>query len=501
MSDGVSPVHPKRLVVSVFLILIGIVIGVTLVAEFLPPSRAVEATKKIKPPAISQSERTFVEIAKAVTPAVVNISATRVVRREEQRPSFPFQDPFFRRFFGEESPHPGIPRQRKEQSLGSGVIIDSSGLIVTNNHVVAKADQITVVLSDKREFKGTVIGSDPKSDIAAIRIEADDLPVAEWADSDQLEVGEYVLAIGNPFGLNQTVTMGIVSAIGRANVGVADYEDFIQTDAAINPGNSGGALVDTHGALVGINTAIFSQSGGYMGIGFAVPSNMVRSVLESLVEHGKVVRGWLGISIQEVTPQLAREFGLEKSQGALIADVLAGSPAQKAGLKQGDVVISLMGRPIDGASQLRNQVAQIPVGERARIIVIRNHKEKIFDVKIEEQPEDLAQSDGADEPDEEEEGNGAALAGMEVRTLTPALARKFDLGRNQKGVVVMDVASGSAAEQAGVLPGDLIMEMNRRPIRSLADYREILSDLDEAARILLLVSRQGKALFLSIGER
>ena len=497
MSGGGGPVHPKRLVVSVFLILIGIVIGVTLVAEFLPPGRAVGEIKKSKLPAISQAAQTFVDIAKSVTPAVVNISATRVVRREEQMPSFPFQDPFFRRFFGDEFPHFGVPRQRKEQSLGSGVIVDASGLIVTNNHVVTKADQITVVLSDKREFKGKVIGTDPKSDIAAIRIAGEDLPVAEWGDSDQLEVGEYVLAIGNPFGLNQTVTMGIVSAVGRANVGVADYEDFIQTDAAINPGNSGGALVDTHGALVGINTAIFSQSGGYMGIGFAVPSNMVRSVLDSLVENGKVVRGWLGISIQEVTPQLAQEFGLEKSQGALIADVLDGSPAEKAGLKQGDVVISLMGRPIEGASQLRNQVARIPVGEKARIVVIRNNKEKTFDVKIEEQPEDLAQGDNAGEPDEEEDES--VLAGMEVRSLTPALARKFDLDRNQKGVVVMDVASGSAAEQAGVMPGDLILQINRRPIQNLADYREVLSDLDKDARILLLINRQGKAFFLSIG--
>ena len=500
MSGDSGPVHPKRLVISVFLILIGVVIGVTMVAEFLPPSRAVEATKKSKPPAISQAERTFVDIAKSVTPAVVNISATRVVRREEQMPSFPFQDPFFRRFFGEENPHPGMPKQRKEQSLGSGVIVDASGLIVTNNHVVAKADQITVVLSDKREFKGKVIGTDPKSDLALIRIEGEDLPVVAWGDSDQLEVGEYVLAIGNPFGLNQTVTMGIVSAIGRANVGVADYEDFIQTDAAINPGNSGGALVDTHGALVGINTAIFTQSGGYMGIGFAVPSNMVRSVLESLVENGKVVRGWLGISIQEITPQLAREFGLEKNQGALIADVLPRSPAEKAGLKQGDVVISLMERPIEGASQLRNQVAQIPVGENVQVVVIRDNKEKTFNVKIEEQPKDVDQGDRSEEP-EAEEADGSALAGMEVRTLTPGLARQFELGRNQKGVVVMDVTTGSAPEQAGVSPGDLIMEMNRRPIQSLADYREVLAGLDKDAGILLLISRQGKALFLSVGPR
>ncbi len=498
-------VHPKRLVVAVFLILIGIVIGVTLVSEFhaVPQGDAVgeggSEPKKPKPPGMASSERTFVEIASMVTPAVVNISSTRVTRQRDDFRFSPFDDPFFRRFFGDDFFfHRNVPKQRREQSLGSGVIVGADGVIVTNNHVVAKADEITVVLSDKREFKGKVIGSDPKSDLAVIRIDADDLPTVEWADSDRLQVGEYVLAIGNPFGLNQTVTMGIVSAIGRANVGVADYEDFIQTDAAINPGNSGGALVNTHGELVGINTAIFSQSGGYMGIGFAVPSNMARSVMESLLKDGKVVRGWLGVSIQEVTAQLAKEFGLKEAKGALVTDVLEGSPAKKAGLQQGDVVIGFMGEPIDNPSQLRNQIAQVPVGRRISLVVIRNGVKKEFQMKIGEQPKEMAQSGSSEEEGEEEEGRTDALAGVYVRTLTPALAREMELDKNQKGVVVVNVEEGSAAQEAGLTRGDLIMEIDRQPVRDIDDYKSLLSSIDSGDGILLLISRQGRAIFLSV---
>src|SRR5207249_3993968 len=240
---------------------------------------------------------------------------------------------FFRRRFE-------APQDRRERSLGSGVIADPSGYIITNNHVVSKADEIRVLLSDKRELKAKVVGTDPKTDIAVIQVEAKDLPTIPWADSDKLQVGEYVLAIGNPFGLNQTVTMGIISAVGRANVGIAEYEDFIQTDAAINPGNSGGALVNVRGELIGINTAIFSQSGGYMGIGFAVPSNMVRSVMEQLLKGGKVIRGYLGVSIQELTQDLAKQFGASETKGVLISDVLADSPARRARLEQGGVVVA-----------------------------------------------------------------------------------------------------------------------------------------------------------------
>jgi len=259
--------------------------------------------------------------------------------------------------------------------------------------VVSKADEIRVLLSDKRELKAKVVGTDPKTDIAVIQVEAKDLPTIPWADSDKLQVGEYVLAIGNPFGLNQTVTMGIISAVGRANVGIAEYEDFIQTDAAINPGNSGGALVNARGELIGINTAIFSQSGGYMGIGFAVPSNMVRSVMEQLLKGGKVVRGYLGVSIQELTQDLAKQFGVSETKGVLISDVLADSPARRARLERGDVIIEFDGRIVENPTQFRNLVAQTPIGKKAHIRLIRNGQTKELDVTIAEQPKNMAQAE------------------------------------------------------------------------------------------------------------
>ena len=497
MSNRPHEIRPKRLVFSAFLLIIGVVVGITLVSEFhlIPSGRAVNDPQREKPPAITQTEQTFVEISKSVTPSVVNISTTRVVKGGEETPTFPFDDPFFRRFFGEEpSRRPGVPRERKEQSLGSGVIVDPSGLIITNNHVVSKADEIKVLLGDKREFKGKVVGSDPKSDLALIRIDAKDLPSVTWGDSSKLQVGEYVLAIGNPFGLNQTVTMGIVSAVGRANVGITDYEDFIQTDAAINPGNSGGALVNTHGEVVGVNTAIFTQSGGYMGIGFAVPSNMVKSVMESLIKSGKVIRGWLGVSIQEVTPQLAKEFGLKEARGALIGDVLPGSPAEKAGFQRGDVIIEFMGQDIANSTHLRNLVARTPVGAKGKVKVVRDKKEKEMEVTIDEQPKEIARGG----PEEEGEKMSAALSGFEVRNLTPELAQQLGLGRGEKGVVVFKVEPGSAADEAGLLRGDLIMEINRKPVRNMDDYEEAASKIKKEEVILLLINRQGKTLFLTI---
>src|SRR5437867_9221231 len=325
----------KTLALGLLLIGVGVILGLVVAADlgWLPMGHAVpEAPSAPRPVAVpppAGADHNFVEVAKAVTPAVVNISTTRLTRVPEGHSSGPFDDPFFRRFFGDEFFRRRFeaPQDRRERSLGSGVIADPSGYIITNNHVVSKADEIRVLLSDKRELKAKVVGTDPKTDIAVIQVNAKDLPTIPWADSDRLQVGEYVLAIGNPFGLNQTVTMGIVSAVVRPNVGIAVYEDFIQTDAAINPGNSGGALVNARGELIGINTAIFSQSGGYMGIGFAVPSNMVRSVMQSLVKSGKVVRGWLGVSIQPITPELAKQFGLKESRGALVNEVIPDSPA------------------------------------------------------------------------------------------------------------------------------------------------------------------------------
>ncbi|MGC4099134.1 MAG: trypsin-like peptidase domain-containing protein [Nitrospira sp.] len=324
------PRRTRSWLVAATLLTAGIIIGFVVASDlgWLPRGHAVPDASSVAPspppiarpvstapqPMLGGSNQTFVDIAKSVKPAVVNIYATKSGRSEGSG-SAPFDDPLFRKFFGDEFfrkfEH---PKERKERGLGSGVIVESNGLIITNNHVVGKADEIRVTLSDKREFKAKLIGTDPKTDVAVVKIDATGLPTVAWADSDKLEVGEFVLAVGNPFGLTQTVTLGIVSALGRA-AGIAEYEDFIQTDAAINPGNSGGALVNVRGELVGINTAIFSQSGGNMGIGFAVPSNMAQSIMGQLVQTGKVVRGWLGVSIQELTPELASQFGITETKG------------------------------------------------------------------------------------------------------------------------------------------------------------------------------------------
>jgi serine protease Do len=457
-----------------------------------PPVRGVSL------PLLSQTGeggQTLVEVASLVTPAVVNISTTRVIKGQEGAPLTPFfEDPFFRRFFGDEFFRQfEVPRERREQSLGSGVIVESNGFIVTNNHVVSKADEIKVLLNDKREFKGKIVGTDPKTDLAVIKINAADLPTIPWGDSSKLQVGELVLAVGNPFGLNQTVTMGIISAVGRANVGIADYEDFIQTDAAINPGNSGGALVNIRGELIGVNTAIFTRSGGYMGIGFAVPSNMAKLVMESLKSKGKVVRGWLGVTIQEVNADLAKQFGLKEAKGALVSDVLENSPAEKAGIERGDVIIELNEKPVESATQLKNMVAQLNVGSKIDVAVVRDKKEKRLTVVIAEQPKEIAMAG----TEEDQEGS-KAMAGIEVHDLTPEITRRFGFSREQKGVVVTQVEPDSNADLAGIKRGDLIMEINRMPVHNTDDYEQIISRLKKQESVLLLVSRQGRALFITI---
>ncbi len=489
----------RGIFLALMLIGTGLVLGFTLASDlgWLPSGRAQNESKAVERSALLGAAPNFVEVSKAAKPAVVNISTTRLVKGEEGgAPTNPFfEDPFFRRFFGDEFYRQfEAPRQRKEQSLGSGVIVDG-GYIVTNNHVIAKADEIKVVLSDKREFKGKLVGTDPKSDLAVIKIPASNLPTIPWGDSTRLEVGEYVLAVGNPFGLNQTVTMGIVSAVGRANVGIADYEDFIQTDAAINPGNSGGALVNVRGELIGINTAIFTRSGGYMGIGFAVPSKMAKTVIDSLISKGKVVRGWLGVTIQEVSPELAKQFGLKEARGALVSDILEGSPAEKAGVKRGDVIIEIDRKPVENAVHLRNVVAGLEVGAKIQLKVIRDKKEQVFDVTIGEQPKDVVKGG---EPDEEGAQAGEGLAGLTVQDISPEFAQRFGLPSEEEGVVVTRVEPGSAAEDAGVQRGDLILEVNRRAVRDVKEFQRVARGLGKSESILLLINRQGQTLFITI---
>ena len=448
-------------------------------------------------PVTGGTAKSFVEIAKTVKPAVVNIAASRSGKSGDGPQSSPFDDPFFRKFFGDEffkreQPH----RERKERGQGSGVIVDSSGLIITNNHVVNKADDIRVILSDKREFKGKLIGTDTKTDVAIVKIEATGLSTIPFADSVQLEVGEFVLAVGSPFGLTQSVTMGIVSAVGRASMGIAEYEDFIQTDAAINPGNSGGALVNVRGELVGINTAIFSQSGGNMGIGFAVPSNLARSIMDQLVKTGKVVRGWLGVAIQELTPELASQFGLTDTKGVLVSDVMDDSPAKKAGFERADVITEYDGKPMDSPTHLRNAVAQTPIGRKVPIKVIRDKKVKTIDVTIVEQPKSLGQA-GPEDNGESTAPTGV-LSDIDVRELNEELAARYGIKPSERGVVIVRVKPGSTAEEMGVREGDIVLEVNRKPINSIKSYERAVSGLAKDQAVLLLLKRKGQTIYLTL---
>jgi serine protease Do len=501
------PAHSRNSIfLGLLLIGVGALLGLVVASDlgWLPTGHAVREAVAPPVPAVlppltgpGGSDRNFVEVAKAVTPSVVNISTTRTSRMPEGHGSAPFEDPFFRRFFGDELFRRfEAPKDRHERSLGSGVIADPNGYIITNNHVVSKADEIKVLLGDKRELKAKVVGKDPKTDIAVIKVEVQGLPIVPWADSDKLQVGEYVLAIGNPFGLNQTVTMGIISAVGRANVGIAEYEDFIQTDAAINPGNSGGALVNARGELIGINTAIFSQSGGYMGIGFAVPSNMVRSVMEQLIKGGKVVRGYLGVSIQELNQELAKQFGATETRGVLITDVLADSPAKRGKLERGDVIIVYDGHAVLNPTQFRNLVAQTLVGKKVHIKFLRNGKERDQEVLVAEQPVTMAKTGG--EPEEGDLNADGVFAGVEVRELPSEGSRRFSVPRDKPGVLVVRVAQGSPAEEAGLRAGDVIAEINRKPIGGLGDFSKIAGSLAPKESALILVLRSNRSIYFTI---
>jgi serine protease Do len=385
------------------------------------------------------------------------------------------------------------------------VILDSHGYIVTNNHVVENATQITVTLSDKREFPAKVIGADPKTDLAVIKIEVEGLPALKWAEYEKLQVGDLVLAVGSPFGLSSTVTLGIISALGRGNVGIADYEDFIQTDAAINPGNSGGALVNMNGDLIGINTAIFSRTGGSEGIGFAIPSSIAVDIVESLTRTGKVVRGWMGVAIQEVTPALAKSFKIpEQRKGVLISDVNENGPSAAAGVKRGDVVIGFNERDIHSVSQLRNLVARTLVGQTARIKVLRDGQEQVIEVKIGERPSDevLARREpGPASSPESVKPPDNVLGALRVQSLDPSTMTQLNLPAKTTGVLINQVEAGSAAEAAGLQRGDVIQEVNHMAIKSLEDYQKASAKIKKEEMAVLLLSRQGNNLFVAVNPK
>lgn len=436
---------------------------------------------------LTKTGQAMVEIAEAVKPAIVNISTTRTVKIQG-RDQF-LDDPFFKRFFGDQFK---MPKERKTAGLGSGVIVSSDGYILTNYHVIKDADEIKVLLSDKRDFKGKVVGTDPKTEIAVIKIEATNLPTIKWGDSNRLKVGEIVLAIGNPYGLNQTVTMGIVSAVGRANVGIAEYEDFIQTDAAINPGNSGGAMVNVKGELVGINTAIFSTSGGYQGIGLAIPSDMAKDVMDSLIAKGKVVRGWLGVSVQSITPEIAKQFNLKEEKGALVGDVVEESPAEKAGIQRGDIITAYEGKKIDEPYQLRNTVANTTPGKEIELTIIRENTTKTIKITISEQPVEMQK------PTKGEYDN--LLRGVTVQNLTPEIYKQLNLPKRLKGVVVSDIEEDSPAAMV-LTQGDIIQEINRKKITSTRDYENIVAKIKPEEDILLLVFRNGSSIYITLSAK
>jgi serine protease Do len=441
----------------------------------------------------------FEQAADAIRPSVVTIKAVKHFKPAQQSEQglvpfgnlprgFPFGDDFFRHFFGERFPRELPP----QQGMGSGVVVSSDGYILTNNHVVADADEVTVALGSGRELSAKVVGTDPMSDLAVIQVRENDLPAATLGDSDQLRVGEWVVAAGNPFGLSGTVTAGIVSAKGRSNVRIAEYEDFIQTDAAINPGNSGGPLVDLRGRVVGINTAIASHNGGNNGVGFAIPINMAKTIMDSLIHKGEVVRGWLGIAIQPLDEGLAKSFGYNSDEGALVGDVLAGGPAEKAGLKPGDIVTRFGNTKITDVQQLRSLAAATEPGTKVAIEVLRDGRPLTVTLEVAQREPEVAQAGGRDVSEE---------LGLTVANLTPEQAESFGLSRNIQGVVVTQVDPNGLAYLAGIEPGNVILDVQGTPVTNVTQFREQLAKHDLKSGVRLLVQSGDMRRFVLLESR
>ncbi|MBX3332656.1 MAG: Do family serine endopeptidase [Nitrospira sp.] len=456
-------------------------INLGIAACLIGPVSAPAATKPVPKTSSQDLQHQVKSTANKVIPAVVSIASTVMVRDQA---------------FGDEALPFGLfkePPTRRQYGQGSGVIVAPDGYIITNNHVVADAVDVEVVLADRRQYKGRVVATDPKTDVAVVKIQATKLPTVAWGDSSQLDVGDFVLAIGNPLGLSRTVTFGIVSAVGRADVGVADFEDFIQTDAPINPGNSGGALVNIHGELVGINTAIASPTGGSVGVGFAIPSNMARAAMQSLIKTGRVVRGFLGAYTQDVSPPLGKIFHLPDVKGAIVTDVQSKGSAERAGLKRGDVVVRFDGGDVMDSGHLRNLVAQSSIGSKHRVDLIREGKVYQAELVIQEAPRERTKKIQAAST----ASTVHPLAGVVFDDVTPPLARQMDLPVNS-GVVVTDIEEGSLAEASGLQPGDVVLELNRQYVPNFSTLQRLADPLKPTDLALLLVNRQSNVMYIPI---
>jgi len=446
------------------------------------------ATLKLADSNEGPSKTSYAPVLKNVLPSVVNISSSKVVKAAHEMDGQQM-DPFFRQFFGNGGGPFEAPKDRREKSLGSGVIVSPEGYILTNNHVVDGATEVKVTLSDKREFEAKIVGTDPKTDIAVLKIDASNLKPVTLGDSSKVEVGDTALAIGNPFGVGQTVTRGIISATGRGNLGIEDYEDFIQTDAPINPGNSGGALINDRGELVGINTAILTHGEGSEGIGFAVPVNLARQVMDQILQNGKVVRAYMGILPQDMTPEMAKAFGEKAARGVVVGDVTANSPAQQAGVHRGDILLDVNGKPIVDSNELRMTISLMQPGTDIKLNVLRDGSQKEITVKLAEMPTETAMAT----PDKGD--STKALEGVEVTNLTPNLADRLGLPSASVGVVVTDVDPSSKVADSGLRKGDLIQEVNHEPVKNVSEFQNALKS--GGSDPLLLVSRQGRTFFIA----
>jgi serine protease Do len=455
------------------------------------------ATLKLADPGEGPSKSSYAPLIKEVLPSVVNISSSKVVHnRMSSEESMPM-DPLFRQFFGQgQDGNDGggrfnTPRDSREKALGSGVIVSPEGYILTNNHVIDGATDVRVTLSDKREFKARIIGADPKTDVAVLQIDAKNLTPITIGDSSKVQVGDVALAIGDPFGVGQTVTKGIISATGRGGLGIEDYEDFLQTDAPINPGNSGGALINDRGELVGLNTAIISHgSGGSQGIGFAVPANLARQVMDQVLKNGHVTRAYLGIYPQDVTPAMAKAFGEKQSEGIVVGDVSPNSPAKEAGIQTGDIILEVNGKPVNDSNQLRMSVSMMQPGTELKLKTLRNGTERDATVKLAEMPTESAKADSNDD-----QGGSKALEGIEVSSLNARTARELGIPESTKGVVVTDIDPASKMADSGLQKGDVIQQVNHQPVNNVSEFQNAISKA--GSEPLLLVNRDGRTLFIA----